>query len=276
MKSIRQVVLAGCVLAFVVGSAIAGAEPFTFVQMCDPQLGMGGYEHDVEAFGQAVDQINALEPDFVVICGDLVNETNDDQAFAEFNAIRARFSIPCYCAPGNHDVGNQPTEQSLERYRNLIGRDYYAFDHKGYTFAIANTQLWKAPLATESEKHDTWFKDTLKAAHERGNPIIVVQHYPLYVTRPNEKDEYYNLPLEKRGELLRLFEATGVVAVLSGHTHKTILNEYNGIQLVCSATTSKNFDGKPFGFRLWHVDEIPPLRHEFIKLEQGVTASVTE
>jgi hypothetical protein len=35
---------------------------FTFVQLCDTQLGMGGYEHDVKAFRQAVQQINALTP----------------------------------------------------------------------------------------------------------------------------------------------------------------------------------------------------------------------
>ena len=45
---------------------------FTFAQICDTQLGMGGYEHDVKTFKTAVAQINALKPDFAVICGDLV------------------------------------------------------------------------------------------------------------------------------------------------------------------------------------------------------------
>ena len=31
---------------------------FSFAQMRDTQLGMGGYEHDVKTFGLAVDQIN--------------------------------------------------------------------------------------------------------------------------------------------------------------------------------------------------------------------------
>jgi hypothetical protein len=53
------------------------AEQFSFVQMCDTQLGMGGYEHDVKTFTLAVDQINGMKPDFVVICGDLVNKAND-------------------------------------------------------------------------------------------------------------------------------------------------------------------------------------------------------
>ena len=37
---------------------------FSFVQLCDTQLGMGGYEHDVEIFCQAVERINDLNPDF--------------------------------------------------------------------------------------------------------------------------------------------------------------------------------------------------------------------
>ena len=75
--------------------------------------------------------------------------------------IKSGFVIPCHCAAGNHDVENVPTAESLRLYRETVGKDYYSFDHKGFTFVIANTQLWKAPLAGESEKHDAWFRDTL-------------------------------------------------------------------------------------------------------------------
>ena len=40
------------------------AEEFTIIQMCDTQLGMGGYAHDVDAFNKAVVEINALAPDW--------------------------------------------------------------------------------------------------------------------------------------------------------------------------------------------------------------------
>ena len=76
-------------------------EPFLFVQMCDTQLGIGGYEHDVKNFEQAVIQINEINPDFVVICGDLVHHANDS-SYADFNRIMGEFKIPCYPAPGNH------------------------------------------------------------------------------------------------------------------------------------------------------------------------------
>ena len=242
------------------------AEPFTFVQMCDTQLGMGGYEHDVMTFNLAVKQINEMLPDFVVICGDLV-QTANDESIADFNEIRAKFTLPCYCAPGNHDVGNKPTEESLKRYREKIGEDYYSIEHKGYTIVIANSQLWKVEVEVESEKHDAWFRKTLEEARTKDSPVIVAVHYPIYLKNPDEEENYYNLPLEKRKEILALCEENGVVAFLAGHTHKQITNEYKGIQLVNGETTSKNFDKRPMGFRLWNVGDAEGLRHRFVPLE---------
>lgn len=240
-------------------------EGFTFIQMCDTQLGMGGYEKDVKSFETAVVQINKMAPDFVFICGDLVSKAND-KSFADFNRIKSGFKIPCYCAAGNHDVENVPTAESLKKYRETIGKDYFVVEHKGYTFIVANTQLWKAPLKGESEKHDAWFKKALKTAKEKSSPVVVVTHYPLFVEKADEKESYFNIGPEKRKELLDLFEESGVVAMLAGHTHKLVVNEYKGIQLVNGETTSKNFDKRPLGFRLWTAAKVGKLTHEFVKL----------
>jgi predicted phosphodiesterase len=238
---------------------------FTFVQMCDTQLGMGGYEHDVKTFELAVGQINALTPDFVLICGDLVGKAND-KSFADFNRIKSGFKIPCHCAAGNHDIENNPTAASLKNYRKKIGKDYFVLEHKGYTFVIANTQLWKAAVTGESEKHDAWFKAALKSAKEKGRPVVVVTHYPLFVKTPDEKENYYNIEPAKRRELLALFEANGVVAMLAGHTHKLVVNDYKGIQMVNGETTSKNFDKRPLGFRMWTAKGKGKLSHKYVKL----------
>jgi 3',5'-cyclic AMP phosphodiesterase CpdA len=235
--------------------------------MCDPQLGMGGYEADVARFKQAVKQINVLKPDLVVICGDLVNAPNK-KSFADFKSIRNGFRMPCYCAPGNHDVRNEPTVETLRFYRKMMGKDYYSFAHKGCRFVIVNTQLWKSPVSGESEAQDAWFKRTLEAGAAKHERIFVVSHYPLFVTKPDEAEGYYDLPPVKRRELLELFQRCGVVAHLAGHTHKTIFNDFHGIQMVTSETTSRNFDHRPFGFRLWHVDSSRPYAHEFIPLNQ--------
>ncbi|HQZ29718.1 MAG: metallophosphoesterase [Verrucomicrobiales bacterium] len=241
-------------------------QAFSFVQMCDTQLGMGGYEHDVLTFNQAVKQINELQADFVVICGDLVNNP-DEKSFGDFQAIRAKFTLPCYCAPGNHDVGNVPTKASLATYRETIGKDYYSLEHKGYTIVVANTQLWKAPLEGESEKHDVWFQQTLEEAKAKNSPIFVVVHYPLFLKDIEEEEVYSNLPIEKRKEIFALCKKNGVVAFLAGHTHRQISNEKEGILFVNGETTSKNFDKRPMGFRHWNVGSKGELQNTFVKLD---------
>ena len=232
--------------------------PFTFVQLCDTQLGFGGYDHDLKSFKQAVKQCNALKADFVVICGDLVNGPTE-KSIADFNAIKVGFTMPCYCAPGNHDLG------SVDEYRRNIGKDYYAFEHKGHTFVIVNTQLWKT--RGDSRQHDSWFRATLATAAEKGSRVFVVGHHPLFIKKPDEEEGSYNLPVAKRRELLALFENRGVVAMLTGHTHLLLINEYKGIQLVSGETTSNNFDGRPFGFRLWKVGDQRPFEHTLVPLE---------
>ncbi|NIP94680.1 MAG: hypothetical protein GWO24_15065, partial [Akkermansiaceae bacterium] len=93
MTTFRTIAIAGTAVLLHAAPAFSGEE-FSFVQMCDTQFGMGGYRHDVATFTRAVDQINRMEPDFVLICGDLVNKANE-KSWAEFNRIKAGFKIPC-------------------------------------------------------------------------------------------------------------------------------------------------------------------------------------
>jgi acetyl esterase/lipase len=244
---------------------VAKSQTFTFAQICDTQLGMGGYEHDVETFKQAVAQINTLEPDFVVICGDLVNTPNE-RSFADFKKIKSAFNVPCYCVPGNHDVGNEPSLKSLRDYRKIMGKDYYSFEHRGCLFVVVNTQLWKSPLKDESTMHDSWLEATLKKAADKRARIFVLGHHPLFLKNPDEEEAYMNLPIAKRKKILSLFEKHGVVAMLGGHTHQLMINDYKGIQLVNGETTSKNFDKRPLGFRVWHVTDRRPFKHDFVSL----------
>jgi len=271
LSALIAVVCCACAFFSVKLSSQEKASPpqpqaFSFIQMCDTQLGMGGYEHDVATFRLAVKQINAMPVDFVVICGDLVH-TADERSYADFKSIRSGFTLPCYCAAGNHDVGGVPTAASLKYYRDTIGEDYYSIEHKGYTIVVANSQLWKVDVPVESRKHQAWFKKTLEAAKAKNSPVFVVVHYPLFLKSIDEKEVYSNLPIAKRREILNLCEKNGVVGFLAGHTHRQISNEYKGILLINGETTSKNFDKRPMGFRLWNVGVDKRLEHRFVELE---------
>jgi 3',5'-cyclic AMP phosphodiesterase CpdA len=237
--------------------------------MCDDQLGMGGYAHDTHTFTDAVQKINALQPDAVIICGDLVDQPND-KSYGDFNQIKAGITALVYCAPGNHDMSNKPGTKNLEYYRKTVGPDYCSFKIKGVTFVIVNTQLWKSPLEIESAKMDQWFVDTLKKAKLDNSPVIVAGHYPYFLKSVNEKEEYFNLPVEKRKELIQLFRDYGVIAVLSGHAHKTILNEYAGIHWVSGESTCVNFDKRPMGFRLWTFAAPGKINCDFVAVDNSV------
>lgn len=252
-------------LVLLLASCHRGAKlPFSFVQLNDPQLGMGGYAQDTASLSQAVRQINALECDFVVVCGDLVHHASDS-SYRDFLDITGHLDVPCYLVAGNHDVGNTPDESTLTYFRENIGKDYYTFKHGGHAFVVVNTQLWKNQIEGESSNHDRWFGEVLADFARKRTPVIVAGHHPLFVGYPDEEEEYFNLPPGKRAEILGLFVDYGVVAYLSGHRHETLINEYKGIQLVTGETTSRNFDQRPLGFRLWEVNR-DTLTHRFIPL----------
>ena len=259
-------------LIFVVISCSTSQEPFSFIQICDPQLGMGGYEHDVATLGQALQQVNELDVDFVIFCGDLVHHANED-SYADFKSITSGLNIPFYCVPGNHDVGMVPNDTTLAFYRSTMGEDYFSFQHKGVSFIFTNSQLWKTDIGEESQRHDLWFNQTLtnKDSAER---TIVIGHFPIYIKSIDEKETYSNLPPEKRERLLETFSKNNVGAYLSGHKHEVIINNFKGIQLVTGESTSKNFDKRPMGFRKWEVSA-DTLFHSFVALEAQQVADTT-
>ena len=241
------------------------AETFTFVQLCDPQLGMTEYREDLNAFEQAVKQVNLLAPDFVLICGDLVHKPNPTSV-GHFTAIRDAFTVPCHCAPGNHDMILKKQWDTLETYRHIIGKDYYAFEHKGCAFIVVNTQFWKTPHPRETAKQDAWLEQELAAATAKGQRPFIVGHHPPFFDDPDEGALYQSLPPVKRKELLTLFHGSGVEAMLTGHTHRLRVHDWAGTQYVSGESVCNNVDGRPLGFRLWTVTEGKPPEHRFVPL----------
>ena len=220
----------------------ASGQDFSFVQLCDPQ---GKWKN----FKTAVDQINQLKPDFVLLCGDLLKDPKE-KAFAEFNMIKAGFKMPVYCVAGNHDIGGKGDPKHLAMYRKEIGKDYYSFEHKGIVFVGINTQLWKVPIKRENEKHDAWLKATLDSLRKKKKKIVLFGHHPFFLKKADEKETKRNLPVAKRAEMLDLIKEYDVVAFLTGHTHRRIIRKHNDIPLVTAGAISLTSTPE---FALWTV-----------------------
>jgi predicted MPP superfamily phosphohydrolase len=98
-----------------------------FIQMPDAQFGMftkdASFEHETVNFEFAIATANRLKPAFVVTTGDLISKGGDAAQAAEFQRISAKLDpkIRLFSIPGNHDVGNEPTAESLALYRERLG-----------------------------------------------------------------------------------------------------------------------------------------------------------
>lgn len=251
------------------------SEPFTFVQLCDPQLGFGGYAHDSMALVQAVLQINTLNPDFVVVCGDLVHNPGD-KVYSDFKSIISALEMPCYLAAGNHDMGSssgQPEVDSLFYYRNVMGEDYYKFSYNDCQFVVVNTSLWADPVAGETENQDEWLKGAL-AEVDPDDCLVVVAHHQLFNNSPSETDPKAPIEDRIRDELMTLYMDAGMDIYLHGHTHTTSAKEIEGVKYVSGETTSVNFDQRPFGFTLWEMSDTSST-HTFVRLDTNYSVQQT-
>jgi 3',5'-cyclic AMP phosphodiesterase CpdA len=203
-------------------------QPFYFIMLSDPQFGMyaadKGFAQESANYEFAVAAVNRMKPGFVIILGDLVNKAGDPAQTAEFLRISKRVSsgIPVYLVAGNHDVGNEPTPESLAAYRNKFGRDYYSFRAGPVYGIVLNSTLIHSPknAQAELEAQEMWLKQELEAARKSGAPhIVIFEHHPCFLKDPMEPDQYENLPMERRKPLLGLFHRYGIRHVFAGHTH---------------------------------------------------------
>jgi predicted phosphodiesterase len=245
--------------------AAAGSGSFTFVQVCDPQLGITDYKEDICSLEQAVKQINLLGPEFVLLCGDRVHTPND-VSLSDFGQIVAALAVPTHAVAGNHDVTLAEPNDFLRQYREGGGRDTYSFEKGGFRFVAINTCLLKNPVPGETERMLQRLRAELDGAAKAGDVPILVGHHPPFFREPNEEEQWQGLPPEPRRALLALFEPYHVCAYLSGHTHCFVEHRSGQTQIVSGEATSKNTDGRPLGFRLWHAEAPRALRHVFVPL----------
>ena len=120
--------------------------PFCFIQASDTQFGLidswnevplekQNWEKEIVLTRKAISAANKLSPKprFFVVCGDLVNaypwEKFNDPQVEDFKKIFKELDprIPLICVCGNHDIGDSPTQQSLQKYRSNFGDDFYSF-----------------------------------------------------------------------------------------------------------------------------------------------------
>jgi len=168
--------------------------------------------HRGRVFSQAVEQINLLQPEFVLSVGDLIEGYTEkqpviDSQWKEFQGFVSRLQMPFFYVPGNHDVTNKVM---LETWREKFGREYYHFVYRNVLFLALNTND-PVDKSNIGEEQLNWLKQTLEQnAGVRWTVVCV--HKPLW--------DYSGLDPEKVGwnaveKLLNGRKYT----VFAGHMH---------------------------------------------------------
>ena len=243
----------------------------TFIQMSDPQFGMFtkdvDFTHETANLEFAVAAANRMMPAFVVITGDLTNKSDDPAQAAEYKRITAKLNpkIKLFSVAGNHDVGNEPTAESLAQYRERYGPDYYSFKVGDIAGVVLNSNLEKGAekVPAEAAKMEAWFRNELERLKLSAvKHIIVFQHISFFLKDPEEEDQYFNIPKPVRERYLHAMHEYGVQQVFAGHYHRNALGRDGDLEMVTSGPVGMPLEGAKSGLRVVTVKD-GAVTHKF-------------
>jgi 3',5'-cyclic-AMP phosphodiesterase len=193
---------------------------------------VGGSRYRDALLRTAIEEINAEEPDLVVVAGDLTDDGYPDQypvAQEELSAIACPEIVR---VPGNHDARNV----GYLRFEETFGmRDSRArLDCGGLDVALVAVDSSK-PDIDEGEigrEHYTWIEQGFEGAADLR--IFVCHHHLMPVPGTGRER---NQVLDA-GDVLALLRRCEVDLVLSGHRHVPYVWPIAGLLLVHSGTVS--------------------------------------
>ncbi len=260
----------------------AWERPFFFIVMADPQIGWNqdGYNSE-ELFGEAIDEANLLQPDFVAICGDLIDSSGSNDQFAIFKSIAHRLEMPYMTVPGNHDISEPPTTEYLDWYVQKTSFPLwhtYEFNNSLFIFLESNV-LKNRDFLNENtgipaiaREQMTWLADTLAVDSGNYNTIMTFAHHQLARSSVTEPDGD-NLPQPVRGELLELYHQYDVTAHFAGHYHFNAYLKDGDLELITYTSTGvqvETLEGPGFGIVKVTADGMEQQFYRYIDLPSEV------
>ncbi|HEY3434517.1 MAG TPA: metallophosphoesterase [Solirubrobacterales bacterium] len=179
---------------------------FRFVHASDPHTS----PQSVERLRAARAIVERLQPDFVLMTGDLVRDAlrvGEEEARGYYDlyvAEIARFPVPVWNVPGNHEIFGVERHLSLVSpqhplygkgmYRRRLGPNYYSFDWGGVHFVGLDTvdvdDLWYYGHVDATQLE--WLAGDL-ATVPATTPVVTFNHIP-FVTAVEDLAGYRDDP----------------------------------------------------------------------------------
>lgn len=215
------------------------------------------------------------KPKFFVVCGDLVDAMPGQiNREAQVKDLKNCFKdltneIPLVCVCGNHDVGDNPTPDSVDDYKSKFGDDYYTFDCGGVLFIVLNSQYYKERTLVQdlASAQDEWLEKVIQNAKNYKH-VVVFQHIPWFLLNPDEDDDvYFNIEKSLRMKMLDQLYNAGVRYIFCGHWHRNAGGKYKDLELVVTSAIGAQLGNDKSGFRIVKVFE-DSIQHKYYSLDQ--------
>lgn len=239
-------------------------ESFFFVQLTDPQWEPCPEGSDScctqNPMRTLIETINLLEPEFVVISGNLVQNADSEDQKESFEILCEAIDsdIPLYVIPGNHDVGDKATPEATEDFIRRYGSDRFVWKKKDCCVIGFNTSEIRSGDSQREATEYQWVDEQLSKCRKCKH-VVLVGHYPFFVSSPDEPDSCDNIPLAVRRKYLDMFCRHGVDVLLSGHLHRCNQTYYEYLRMVTSAASGYTSDEHKPGMMI--VTVLPEIVH---------------
>jgi 3',5'-cyclic AMP phosphodiesterase CpdA len=221
-------------------------KPIRIALICDTHTTRGIQNDQPQhkaRFDRVIAAVNASKPDWILHGGDLTEGAKPEEIEDFKEQVRA-LKAPMDWVYGNHDVGAKRVEgqksglsmQRVERIETTLGPSFWEKTRGGLRVVAANTSLFNSGLTRETEQWE-FLENALHAP--ASTPTLFLGHYPPFIEKPEElEDPYWNIAPQPRTRLLALMKRGGVKAMLSGHLHRPLKLQYEGVPLVVGPAVS--------------------------------------
>jgi hypothetical protein len=179
--------------------------------------------------GAVVDEMLALDPDVVVVKGDLTDSGRPEE-YEAFLACYGRLGPRMHHVRGNHDAMRDP-EMAREGAPYAIVLD-------GVTLAVLDTAVPGRVGGALPVEQRNWLDDLAAGTPD---PVVVFAHHPAWNADPR-----YGLEPEHTAALLELFaRRDNIVGYFSGHTHTNhVVRDPRGREVPCvEVACAKDYPG---------------------------------
>lgn len=180
---------------------------------------------EIDAVVRAVIQTtNALEPDIVILSGDITQRARPSQFHAALDFMLQLSAPKKITVPGNHDIPLYTMTRFMWPYRNYcqaFGDREQIFNYKNVTLiGLDATSPYRHTDGKLVDRHDAYIKESLKLSNQDNQIRIVICHQPLVTAWQKDAREVL-IHAQRSAELL---SAHRIDLFLSGHVHVPILD----------------------------------------------------